>query len=106
MALCEEALVGCFGTAIRRHIAGRASSAWTTDPFIGGAYSCAKPGYARVRKLLQETVHGAIQFAGEHTSSDGMATAHGAFLSGHAAVVRALALPGGASDPLWLPEGA
>lgn len=104
LAFSEDALVQCFGSRIRSLITRRAASAWTTDPFIGGAYSCARPGAAGLRRTLQHPVHDHIQFAGEHTSSDAMATAHGAYLSGQAAAMRALQIAEQEADPLWLPD--
>lgn len=106
IALCEEALVQCFGSGIGKHVTRRATSAWASDPYIGGAYSCARPGMSGVRRRFHDAVHERIQFAGEHTSTDAMATAHGAFLSGHAAAMRALGLPHDAAEPLWLPGDA
>ena len=104
MAYCEDALAECYGASIRRHIIRRASSQWTADPFIGGAYSCARPGHAHLRKRLHSPVHERIHFAGEHASLDAMATAHGAFVTGHAAVSRALGASAAESDALWLPD--
>ena len=88
---CEEALVQCFGSEIRARITRRQSTNWGGDPDIGGAYSCARPGYAYMRKRLQQTIHGRIFLAGEHTSLDAMATAHGAYVSGQRAAHAALA---------------
>ncbi|MFT3671347.1 FAD-dependent oxidoreductase [Aestuariivirga sp.] len=106
LAFSEDALVQCFGSRIRSLITRRAGSAWTADPFIGGAYSCARPGAAGLRRTLQSPVHGRIQFAGEHTSGDAMATAHGAYLSGQSAAMRALQKAEQDADPLWLPARA
>jgi monoamine oxidase len=103
MAYCEDALAQCFGADIRKHIVARHSTCWSHDPFIGGAYSCARPGQARLRQLLQEPVHDRIHFAGEHTSLDAMATAHGAYLSGQRAALAALGKTMAEGDPLWLP---
>jgi monoamine oxidase len=104
MAYCEDALAQCFGSDIRKHIVARHSTRWTHDPFIGGAYSCARPGQAHLRQLLQEPVHGRIHFAGEHTSLDAMATAHGAYLSGQRAALAALGKTMAEGESLWLPE--
>lgn len=107
MKLCEEALVQCFGAALRKHIRSRATTRWTADPFIGGAYTGAKPGKAQMRQRFHAAVHERLFFAGEHTSLNAMATAHGAYVSGLEAARRAMALSGRRFqvDPLWLPEG-
>jgi monoamine oxidase len=104
-ALCEDGLVQCFGSDLRKHIVTRATSSWTADPYIGGAYSCAKPGKAGARKVLREALHERVYFAGEHTSLSAMATAHGAYVSGLEAAQKAMKKAGRAieADPLWIP---
>jgi monoamine oxidase len=107
MMLCEEALVQAFGADLRRHIVARATTGWTADPFIGGAYSMAKPGLAHMRQRFHVPVHQRLFLAGEHTSLNAMATAHGAYVSGLDAAQKAMALAGRKIivDPLWVPDG-
>ena len=52
---------------------------WSSDPYINGAYSCAKPGHADARRLFAEPIHERIFLAGEHVHPTAMATAHGAY---------------------------
>ena len=100
------ALVRAFGSGLRKRVAKTAVTHWASDPFIGGAYSCARPGYGHVRVRFGETVHDRIFMAGEHASMDSMATAHGAYLTGLSAAYRAVGADEGGIDPLWLPEAS
>lgn len=81
-----------FGTEIEKRITRRTATRWTCDPWIGGAYSCAKPGRAGARRAFLEPVHERIFLAGEHTHQSFFATAHGAYMSGQDAARRAAAL--------------
>lgn len=60
-------------------------SAWDGDPWVRGAYSCARPGAADQRSILARPIDGRIYFAGEATSNDYFASVHGACISGREA---------------------
>jgi monoamine oxidase len=99
-------LAKAFGHDIRKRVVASGASSWGNDPFIGGAYSCAKPGRAAARKVFAEPVHDRIFLAGEHVHQRYMATAHGAYETGLEAAHKAAAALGfsvGQKDPLWLP---
>lgn len=100
------ALVRAYGSALRRRITRTAVTRWTEDPFIGGAYSGARPGRAKMRAAFAEPVHDRIFLAGEHVHRTFMATCHGAYETGIAAGHRAAEAAGfraAKPDPLWLP---
>jgi monoamine oxidase len=78
-------LVDLLGSDFAKRIAPVAEHAWGTDPFAGGAYSYARPGYADCRATLAAPVDGRLIFAGEACSTDDFSTAHGAYLNGRAA---------------------
>lgn len=68
------------------------STRWGLDPLARGAYSFAAVGSGPAdRRVLGEPLPGGIYFAGEATSLDYPATAHGAWLSGRAAARSILA---------------
>ncbi|QFR33328.1 NAD(P)-binding protein [Ancylobacter sp. TS-1] len=89
------ALKDAFGADIEKHVVGLATTGWVADPLIGGAYSCALPGFAHVRARLSAThaapLGGRILFAGEAVSAHAYSTAHGAHETGLAAAEAALA---------------
>jgi monoamine oxidase len=78
-------LVDLLGSDFAKRITPIAEHSWGTDPFAGGAYSYAKPGYADSRAKLAAPVDGRLFFAGEACSTEDFSTAHGAYLSGVAA---------------------
>ena len=75
-------LVTLFGTDVRRSLSPLTASAWSADPRIGGAYSCALPGQAEARARLAQPYDDRIFFAGEATNPVDFSTAHGAHDSG------------------------
>ncbi len=85
-----ERLVHVFGTGIRPHVKRTIVTAWHGDPWTKGSYSAALPGQGHQRGELARPIDDRLFFAGEATSKEFMATAHGAYLSGMAAV-RAIA---------------
>lgn len=87
----EQELAFNFGSAVRGQLRPIAASGWMADPLAGGAYSYARPGAAAARRRLAAPLDGRLFFAGEATSSDDFATAHGAWLTGRAAAQAALA---------------
>ncbi len=76
-----ERLVKLYGNDISKHIHRSSYSAWRGDPFIGGAYSCARPGMAHKRADMAAPIDDRLFFAGEATSQEFFATVHGAYLS-------------------------
>jgi monoamine oxidase len=70
---------------------------WATYPFTLGSYASAKPGqYTTMLEVAGEpALHGRLQFAGEHTSSDFLGYMNGGVQSGNraaAALIKTLAL--------------
>ncbi len=84
-AFAIDQLVEVFGSDLRRHIRGVASTAWCRDPDILGGYSCARPGLADLRPRLSEPLADRVFFAGEACSLHAYGTVHGAALTGSAA---------------------
>jgi len=80
--LAKENLAKAFGSDITKHVVRHLVTAWRGDPWVKGAYSAARPGCARQRARLAEAVDGRLFFAGEATSHEFFATAHGAYLTG------------------------
>ena len=81
-----ERLVHVFGSSIRPHVKRTIVTAWHGDPWTKGSYSAALPGQGHQRGELARPIDDRLFFAGEATSKEFMATAHGAYLSGIAAV--------------------
>lgn len=88
-AFALENLEKAFGHGIGKRIVASAASSWGSDPFIGGAYSCAKPGRAKARAVFSEPIHERVFLAGEHVHQHYMATARGAYETGLDAAHRA-----------------
>jgi monoamine oxidase len=80
--LAKENLKKAFGSDITKHVVRHLVTAWRGDPWVKGAYSAARPGTVGQRPRLAEAIDGRLFFAGEATSSEFFATAHGAYLSG------------------------
>ncbi len=76
------ALGRAFGSGVRRRFLRGSTTHWTSDSFIGGAYTTARPGCANLRRRFLEPLHDRVFVAGEHASLDAMTTTHGAYLSG------------------------
>jgi len=81
----KEKLRQAFGSGITRHIVRHLVTAWRGDPLIKGAYSAALPGQSGQRSALARPIDERLYFAGEATTTDFFATAHGAYLTGIAA---------------------
>lgn len=88
--LAQENLKKAFGSDITKHVVRHLVSAWRGDPWVKGAYSAARPGRSSQRARLAEAIEGRLFFAGEATSRESYATAHGAYLSGLRAAEEAL----------------
>jgi len=71
-----------FGNDIRRHVTRSIATAWTTDPWTRGSYSCALPGQGHQRVALARPLEDRVYFAGEATTVGDHACCHGAFRSG------------------------
>lgn len=71
-----------FGNDIRKHVSRSIVTAWTTDPWTRGSYSCALPGQAHQRNELARPLNDRLFFAGEATTVGDQACCHGAFRSG------------------------
>ena len=80
--LAKENLKKAFGADIVKGVIRHNVSAWRGDPWVRGAYSAALPGQAQQRAHLAEPLDERLYFAGEATSLDFFATAHGAYLTG------------------------
>jgi monoamine oxidase len=95
--LAGENLKKAFGSSITKHVVRHLVTAWRGDPWVKGAYSAARPGTVGQRPRLAEAIDGRLFFAGEATSSEFFATAHGAYLSGIRAADEAHGAIGGAA---------
>lgn len=84
------ALVRAFGSDLRKRVKKAATTHWSSDVFINGAYSCAKPGRGFSRRHFANPIAERIFLAGEHVHPSFHATAHGAFETGIAAAAKAL----------------
>lgn len=80
--LAQEYLAKIFGSDVLKHIIGHKVTAWGGDPWVKGAYSAAQPGQHYQRAELAKPVHESLHFAGEATSTEFFATAHGAYITG------------------------
>ncbi len=93
--LAKENLKKAFGSTITKHVVRHLVTAWRGDHWVKGAYSAARPGAAGQRTRLAEAIDGRLFFAGEATSNEFSATAHGAYLSGIRAAEEAHGAVGG-----------
>jgi monoamine oxidase len=71
-----------FGNDIRKHVTRSIVTAWTTEPWTRGSYSCALPGQAHQRTELARALDDRLFFAGEATTVGDHACCHGAYRSG------------------------
>lgn len=90
VAFAVEALARVFGSDLKARVRRARTSRWARAPFIGGAYSSARPGQAHRRARLHDGLDGRIFFAGEALGREAFSTCHGAHLSGIAAAEAAL----------------
>lgn len=89
-----SALVRAFGAELRKRVKKATSTHWSSDTFINGAYSCAKPGRGLARRAFASPIAERIFLAGEHVHPSFHATAHGAFETGLFAAAKALTIAG------------
>ncbi len=92
-------LVKAFGSNLRKRIKKATATHWSSDVFINGAYSCAKPGKGDARKAFASPIAKRIFLAGEHVHPHFQTTAHGAFETGCAAAAKAIAAAGHGAVP-------
>lgn len=85
-------LANIFGSHIRSNLKPLSGSNWSRYRFIGGGYSCALPRRAGARRLLAKPWKDKLFFAGEATSPDDYASAHGAYSSGERAAKEVMAV--------------
>jgi monoamine oxidase len=88
-------LAELFGGEVLRGIDAARATGWSRDPWIGGAYSVARPGHGDARGVLARPVGDRVFIAGEATSVDAFSTAQGANQRGVAAGAAARAILGG-----------
>lgn len=93
-----DALVRAFGSSLRKRVKKAVTTHWSSDIFINGAYSCAKPGHGDARKAFAAPIRERVFLAGEHVHPHFQATAHGAFETGEQAARKAIAMLGRASE--------
>jgi monoamine oxidase len=77
----KEKLAKAFGSNIVSHVTHHIVTAWAGDPWTKGSYSAALPGRGGQRLELGRPIDDRLFFAGEATSTEFHATAHGAYLS-------------------------
>jgi monoamine oxidase len=75
-------IAGVFGNDIRKSVTRSIVTAWTTEPWTLGSYSCALPGQSHQRKELARPLDDKIFFAGEATMSSLWGSCDGAYRSG------------------------
>lgn len=78
------------GRSAAKRITQVRATAWTREPFALGAFSCAEPGAAHLRRVLAEPIDQRLFFAGEHTHEGLWGTVGGAWLSGERAAKQAV----------------
>ena len=71
-----------FGNGIRKHVTRSIVTAWSTEPWTRGSYTCALPGQAHQRVELAKALDERLYFAGEAATVGDHACCHGAFKSG------------------------
>jgi monoamine oxidase len=71
-----------FGNDIRKHVTRSIVTAWSTEPWTRGSYSCALPGQAHQRTELARALDDRLFFAGEATTVSDYGCCHGAYRSG------------------------
>ena len=87
-AAAREELVKLFGAEVGRRIGRTTATSWVSDPWARGAYSAARPGFARCRTVLAQPVAGRLFFAGDACTVDTFGAIHGAWASGKDAAQR------------------
>jgi monoamine oxidase len=86
IAMGRKVVSDLFGSKILRDLGKALATKWVSDLHILGGHSFMRPGHGFARGDLAEPVEDRIFFAGEATSSESWATAHGAYESGKRAI--------------------
>lgn len=94
----KRVLAEVLGNDAVKHVTRAIVTAWHGDPWVKGSYSAALPGQYHQRAELAKPVDDRLFFAGEATSTEFQATAHGAYLTGVAAA-KAIAASLGRTAP-------
>jgi monoamine oxidase len=81
-----QQLCGLLGSSIQQFVMSACATPFDREPWIDGGYSYCRYGAGNQRPALAEAIEDRVFFAGEACSLDHPATAHGAWLSGHAAI--------------------
>lgn len=71
-----------FGNDIRKSVTRSIVTAWTSEPWTLGSYSCALPGQSHQRNELARSMDDKVFFAGEATMNSLWGSCDGAYLSG------------------------
>ena len=77
-----ERVAEVFGNDIRQHVTRSIVTAWTSESWTKGSYSCALAGQAHQREMLARPLEERLFFAGEATTVSDNSTCHGAYRSG------------------------
>jgi monoamine oxidase len=80
--LAKEKLAKVFGSDIKKYVTRSIVTAWGGDPWVRGSYSAALPGQGHQRAEIAKPIEDRLFFAGEATSTEFHATAHGAYITG------------------------
>jgi monoamine oxidase len=80
--LAKEKLAKAFGNDIKKYVTRSIVTAWAGDPWVKGSYSAALPGQGHQRPEIARPIEDRLFFAGEATSTEFHATAHGAYITG------------------------
>lgn len=78
-------LTDTFGAEVRRHLGRTHATAWSREPFVLGAFSCAEPGRAGDRARLARPIDDRLWLAGEATHPSLWGTVGGAWADGERA---------------------
>ncbi len=76
------------GNGVRHAVTGSCATPFDREPWIDGGLAYCRYGAGNQRQALAEPIDDRVFFAGEACSSDHPATAHGAWLTGQAAIER------------------
>jgi monoamine oxidase len=82
----KQQLSVLFGNSIKSSVIATCATPFDREPWIGGGYAYCRYGSGNQRAALAEPIEDRLFFAGEACSSDHPGTAHGAWLSGVAAI--------------------
>ncbi len=99
VAAMVDELVGLLGSSWRARLRPLAVSRWSAEPYVGGAWSYARPGRRDGRRALAVPIAGRIFLAGEACALDDVGTAHGAYASGVTAATAVIAALTGNEPP-------